>query len=270
LQSARSDASSAHRMIPITPATRRAMGRSQAVGANVARNPTGCTECAMRNACVASDLPSQELHTFEEYARSKRKIRAGQHLYRSGDASPALYAVRTGFIATSVTTDDGREQVTGFHMMGDILGIDSIGGGVHAEDAVALEDTEVCEISLASLDRIGSETPSLQRKLYRMIGEQFQHEREAMLLLGNTRAEDRLASFLLSLGRRYAARGFSAVRFVLRMSRGEIGSYLGLRLETVSRLFSKFQAEGLLRVDSRAVEIIDPAGLKLVIGRSYN
>jgi CRP/FNR family transcriptional regulator len=155
-------------------------------------------------------------------------------------------------------------------MMGEVIGLDAIGGSQHASDAVALEHTDVCVIPFAALESLSHDMPALQRKLYYMMSQEIQYEREAMLLLGTIRAEDRVASFLLNLGRRYEARGFSALRFLLRMSRAEIGSYLGLRLETVSRLFSKFEAEGLLRVDSKSLEILDPDGLKLVIGRSLN
>jgi CRP/FNR family transcriptional regulator len=219
---------------------------------------------------MPSELNDPDLVRFEDHARTTRLIRTGEHLYRSGDESLSLYAVRSGFIKTSTVTDDGREQVTGFHMLGEVIGLDMIGGGIHANDAVALEDSNVCEISLSSLEKLSHEIPALQRRLYNMIGARFRHEREALLLLGTMRAEDRVASFLLNIGQRYEVRGFSPQRFVLRMSRAEIGSYLGLRLETVSRLFSKFQAEGLLRVDNRFVEILDPDGLKLVIGRSLN
>ena len=232
--------------------------------------PKLCSGCAMRKVCVPSEMNGAELIRFEDYVHTRRRIRAGQHLYRSGDASDVALCGSLGVHQDLDVADDGREQVTGFHMMGEVIGVDMIGGGIHATDAVALADTEVCEISLASLDSLTNDIPTLQRKLYHMIGEQFQHEREAMLLLGSMRAEERVASFLLNLGRRYEARGFSALRFLLRMSRADIGSYLGLRLETVSRLFSKFQAEGLLRVDSKSVEILDPEGLKLVIGRSLN
>lgn len=230
----------------------------------------GCAACAMRKGCVSSELNEADLPRFEDYAYAKRRIKAGQHLYRSGDESGSLYVVRSGFVMTTMATHDGREQVTGFQMLGEVIGVDMIGGGVHVSDAMALEDTDVCELSLKSLESLSKEMPALQRKLYRMIGEQFHREREAMLLLGSLRAEERLATFLINLGHRYKARGFSASRFVLRMSRGAIGSYLGLRLETVSRVFSKFQAEGLLRVDGRYVEIVDPEALNLVIGRSVN
>ena len=229
-----------------------------------------CTGCAMRNVCVPAGLSPAEIARFETSVRSKRRLAAGQHLYRAGDASGALYAIRSGFIKTSIVTDDGREQVTGFHMMGEVIGVDAIDGGQRQGDAIALEATEVCEIPFAAIETLARDMPALQRKLYQMISQEIQHERETMLLLGTMRAEERVASFLLNLGRRYQVRGYSALRFLLRMTRADIGSYLGLRLETVSRLFSRFQAERLLRVDSRSLEILDLDGLKLMIGRSLN
>jgi len=245
-------------------------GRSSAKFRSAPTTKAACADCAMRRVCMSSELEGPDLARFEDLARTTRQIKAGAHLYRSGDESLSLYAVRSGFIKTSTVTDDGREQVTGFHMLGEIIGLDMIGGGIYANAAIALEDSNVCEISLSALEKLSHDVPMLQRKLYNMIGARFRHEREALLLLGTMRAEDRVASFLLNIGQRYASRGFSQVRFVLRMSRAEIGSYLGLRLETVSRLFSKFQTEGLLRVDNRFVEILDPEGLKVVIGRSVH
>ena len=237
---------------------------------NAVWQSTPCTNCAMRNVCVPSGFTPLDTARFESSVRGKRRIKPGEQLYRAGDTSGSLYAIRSGFIKVSIVTDDGREQVTGFHMLGDVIGIDAIGGRRHVGDAIALEHTDVCEIPWASLEALSHDMPTLQRKLYQMMSQEMQYERESMLLLGTMRAEERVASFLLNLGRRYQARGYSATRFLLRMSRADIGSYLGLRLETVSRLFSRFQAEGLLRVDSKSVEILDADGLKLVIGRSLN
>jgi CRP/FNR family transcriptional regulator len=225
---------------------------------NVVRLNVPCTGCAMRNVCVPAGFSLSEITRFEGTVVAKRRIAAGQHLFSAGGLSGSLFAIRCGFVKTSITTDDGREQVTGFHMMGEVVGIDALANGRHESDAVALEDTEVCEIPFLALENLSHDVPAMQRK------------RETMLLLGTMRAEERLAAFLLNLGRRYEARGFSALRFLLRMSRADIGSYLGLRLETVSRLFSRFQVEGLLRVDTKSVTILDAEGLKSVIGRVLN
>jgi len=237
---------------------------------NVVRLNVPCTGCAMRNVCVPAGFSLSEIARFEGTVVAKRRIAAGQHLFSAGSLSSSLLAIRCGFVKTSITTDDGREQVTGFHMMGEVVGIDALANGRHQSDAVALEDTEVCEIPFLALEDLSHDVPAMQRKLYQLMLDEIQRERETMLLLGTMRAEERLAAFLLNLGRRYEARGFSALRFLLRMSRADIGSYLGLRLETVSRLFSRFQVEGLLRVDTKSVAILDAEGLKSVIGRVLN
>ena len=229
-----------------------------------------CLACAMRNGCVPADLQPSELRRFETALHTKRRVAPKAYLYRAGEPASALYVIRSGFIKTSVTTEDGREQVTGFHMMGEVIGMESIGGGRHAGDAIALEQTDVCEIPFDALRKLFPEMPSLQQKLFEMVAQELHHERELMVLLGTMRAEERLAAFLLDLGRRYGARGYSALRFLLRMSRADIGSYLGLRLETVSRLFSRFQLERLIRIDYKSIEILDATALKTVIGRALN
>ena len=232
------------------------------------RPQISCNACALRGACISSDFSPAEMGAFEDLAQVKRRLRAGQHLYRSGEAAESLYVVRSGFMKSSVVTTDGREQVTRFHMMGDLTGLAAMGGGNHATDVVALEDTEVCEIPFAALQRLTGRVPALQHRLYCLMAEEIQAERDALVLLGTMRAEERVASFLLDLGNRYHALGFSALRFVLRMSRADIGSFLGLRLETVSRLLSRFQVEGLVRVEGKSVQILDADGLRSLIGQS--
>jgi CRP/FNR family transcriptional regulator len=167
-----------------------------------------------------------------------------------------------------VVTTDGREQVTRFHMMGDLTGLAAMAGQAHTTDAVALEGAEVCEIPFAALQRLTLRVPPLQHRLYCLMTQEIQAQRDALVLLGTMRAEERVAAFLLDLGQRYRALGFSASRFVLRMSRADIGSYLGLRLETVSRLLSRFQVDGLLRVEGKSVHIVDAEGLNSLIGQS--
>ncbi len=266
----RNDAPCTEQSVAVASVARIPVSARFNVSFKVAPPKVACTGCAMRNVCVPAGLSPAEIAKFEASFHTKRRLAPGQHLYRAGDASGALYAIRSGFIKTSIVTDDGREQVTGFHMMGEVIGIDAIDGGQRVGDAIALEHTDVCEIPFAALANLSQEMPTLQRKLYHMISQEIQRERETMLLLGTLRAEERVASFLVNLGRRYQARGYSAVRFLLRMTRADIGSYLGLRLETVSRLFSRLQAERMLRVDNRTLEIRDLDRLKLVIGRTLH
>ena len=198
----------------------------------------------------------------------RRRVRRGEYLFHCGASFHALYGVRAGSFKSVLLTEDGREQVTGYHMAGEILGLESIGSELCSSDAIALEDSEVVEIPFAELDALACRDPSLQRELFRLLAAEIQRERGLMLLLGSMRAEERLATFLLNLSKRLAARGWSATHFILRMTREEIGSLLGLKLETVSRILSRFQAEGMISVRNREITIQRMDALKAVIGRA--
>ncbi len=198
---------------------------------------------------------------------ARRRVRRGEYLYRYGAPFVTLFRIRAGSFKSVLLTEDGREQVTGFHMGGDVLGLDGIGADTYTGDAIALEDSEVVEIAFSELDALATRDPGLQRELFRMLAAEIQRERALMLLLGSMRAEERLAAFLINLSQRMATRGFSASRFVLRMTREEIGSMLGLKLETVSRILSRFQAEGLISVRNREIGITCLSALRAVIGR---
>lgn len=225
-----------------------------------------CSACSLRELCLPAGLEAAEMERIDRLVSQRRRVRRGAPLYRAGAPLAALYAVRSGFFKSSVLHEDGREQVAGFHMAGDLLGLDAIGGGRHMSDAVALEDSEICELPFAQLERVSREVPALQQQLHRVMSREIVREHGVMLLLGGMKAEERLAAFLLNLSQRFAARGYSKAEFNLRMTRREIGSYLGLKLETVSRAFSAFQQQGLIAVRQRQVRIVDPAGLKNVLG----
>lgn len=199
---------------------------------------------------------------------TRRRVKRGEYLYRFGGDFHALYAVRCGSFKTMVLTEDGREQVTGFYMVGEMLGLDAISSEAYAGDAVALEDSEIVEIPFVDLEAFSRRDVRLQSQIYRLLSQEILRDRSLMLMLGSMRAEERVAAFLLNLSQRLGNRGFSPTRFLLRMTRDEIGSLLGLKLETVSRIFSRFQAEGLLSVHNRDVRINDAASLRGVIGRS--
>jgi CRP/FNR family transcriptional regulator len=220
----------------------------------------------VRPHCLPDGLDDLGLERFHaELLAGQRKVGAGDALFRSGDGFESLYAVRTGFFKTVSTTRQGLDQVTGFQMAGDLLGLDGIGAGVHAVAAVALEDARVCVIQFAALQRLARELPDLQERFHRLLARELARNYLAMVQLGSMYAEERLAAFVLDLAARLEARGFSHTAFVLRMTRAEIGSYLGLKLETVSRTFSKFQVAGLLHVAHREIRITDPAGLRQVV-----
>jgi CRP/FNR family transcriptional regulator len=189
----------------------------------------------------------------------------GDSLYRNGEKFSALYAIRTGFFKTSVAAEDGRDQVTGFQMAGEVIGLDGIVSDHHTCDAIALEDAEVCVMNFDRLEDLSREINALQRHVHKIMSREIVRENGVMLLLGSMRADERLAAFLLNLVQRLHTRGFSQSELVLRMTREEIGSYLGLKLETVSRTFSKFVEEGIVEVKQRHVRILNPDALKLIV-----
>jgi len=186
-------------------------------------------------------------------------------LFRAGQGFLSLYAVRTGFFKTCVSSEDGREQVTGFQMAGELLGLDGIGTDNHTCDAVALEDSQVCVIPYNQLEGLSREFTELQHQFNKIMSREIVRDHGVMLLLGSMRAEQRLAAFLLNLTQRLQARGFSASSLILRMKRDEIGSYLGLKLETVSRTFTKFQEEGILDVKQRQIRILAQDKLEKIV-----
>ncbi len=206
----------------------------------------------------------EDLHRLDEVVEKRRKIKQGEKLFSTGDVFKSLYAIRTGFFKTCVSTEDGREQVTGFQMAGEIMGLDGIVSDHHNCSAIALEDAEVCVMPFADVEDLSREFPVLQRHVHKIMSREIVRENGVMMLLGNMRAEERLAAFLLNLVQRLHARGFSQSELTLRMTREEIGSYLGMKLETVSRTFSKFSDEGIIEVKQRYVKILNPDALKKI------
>ena len=223
-----------------------------------------CSCCNLREICLPAGLTNQELDQLDTLVNIRRKVKRGEALYRAGETFDAIFAVRSGFFKSRVTFEDGRDQVTGFFMGGEILGMDGIGQGTHNCDAVALEDSVVCSIPYEKLEELSREVTALQRHFHKMMSREIVRESGVMMLLGVMRAEERIAAFLLNLSQRLAARGYSPLEFNLRMTREEIGSYLGLKLETVSRAFSRFHADGLIEVQQKLVRIVDIEGLKNV------
>ena len=234
----------------------------------LARLKTACSNCSVRELCLPIGLSPEEMSKVDDIVFVRRPIRRGEHLFRLGEPFDSLYAARSGFFKTKLLLEDGREQVTGFHMAGELMGMDGIGTERHTCDAVALEDSEVCVIPFERLEGLSREMEALQRHFHKVMSREIVREHGVMLLLGSMRAEERLAAFLLNLSQRLSTRGYSPSEFILRMTREEIGSYLGLKLETVSRVFSKFQEEGSIAVQQKNIRILDPKGLRETIGRT--
>ena len=205
------------------------------------------------------------MQRIDQLVGTRRALKRAEVLFRAGDRFEALFAVRTGFFKTRVSAEDGRDQVTGFQMAGELLGLDGISTDRHSCDAVALEDSQVCQIPYARLEDFSHQVPELQRQFHKVMSRELVRDQSLMMLLGTMRAEERLAAFLLNMSQRFTTRGYSPAEFHLRMTREEIGSYLGLKLETVSRAFSRFQEEGLIAVQQKHIRIIDGAGLKRLL-----
>ncbi len=227
---------------------------------NASTNAT-CSHCSQREMCFPVDLEPSQRVLLDQLSIRRLRIKRGEHLFRDGDAFKAIFTVRSGFFKTGLATETGHEQVTGFQMAGEMLGLDGIVTERHMGNAVALEDSEVCAIPYARLAELSRELPAIQQHLHKAMSREIVREHQMMLLLGSMRAQERLATFLLNLVKRLHARGFSESELVLRMTRADIGSYLGMKLETVSRLFSRLTQEGILTVRMRHVCIADAGRL---------
>jgi CRP/FNR family transcriptional regulator len=228
-----------------------------------------CSSCNLRELCLPGALCAEELARVENLVYARRRLKRGEPLFKAGAEFNAIYAIRAGFFKTSVVDGEGREQVTGFFMGGELMGLEGLGTGAYNGTAVALEDSEACVLPYSLIEEMSRELPVLQRHLHSILAREIVRDHGVMMLLGSMRAEERLATFLINLSKRFLRRGYSASDFHLRMTREELGSYLGLKLETVSRLFSRFQEDGLIDVQQKHVQIVDIAGLERILG-SHN
>ena len=235
---------------------------------SAAEMKVACSSCSLRELCLPLGFDEDEMKRLDGLVARRTHVPRGTNLYSSGDPFEALYAVRTGFFKTRASSEGGREQVTGFQMAGELLGLDGISADVHTCDAVALEDSQVCVIPYEHLESLSRDFTELQRQFHKIMGREIVRDHGVMLLLGSMRAEERLAAFLLNLAQRLHARGFSPTSLILRMTREEIGTYLGLKLETVSRCFSKFHDDGVLKVRHREIQILDPEALERLVSQA--
>jgi len=227
-----------------------------------------CSSCNLRELCLPSGLCAEDMEKVERIVYARRRVKRGEALFNAGDEFSAIYALRSGFMKTSVIDGEGREQVTGFLMGGELFGMDGIGAGHYNGTAIALEDSEVCVMPFSLIEEMSLEIRALQRHLHAVLAREIVRDHGVMMLLGSMRAEERLAAFLLNLSKRFTKRGYSQSDFHLRMTREELGSFLGLKLETVSRLFSRFQEDGLIEVQQKHVRIVDIHGLEALLTSS--
>ncbi|MCF8192005.1 MAG: helix-turn-helix domain-containing protein [Burkholderiales bacterium] len=220
-----------------------------------------CSQCSLQELCLPAGVDMLDLARIDQLTQKRQRILRHQALYKAGDPFHSIYAVRAGFFKTEGGIGDGRDQITGFQMAGELIGLDGISSGRHACSAVALEDSEVCIIPFSEMETLARAVPALQRSLHRLMSREMVQDHRLLALLGTGTAEQRITAFLADLSARLALRGYAASEFVLRMTREEIGRHLGLTLETVSRTLSRLQRRGTIRVQQRLVRIIDPEAL---------
>jgi CRP/FNR family transcriptional regulator len=230
--------------------------------APVVASRVSCSGCHLRELCLPGGVSRSDVQRLDDLKFGQRRVKVGQTLYRAGEHFQFMYAVRSGTFRSTLMLADGREQVNGFYMAGEVMGQDGVAHGTHASRATALEDAQVCVIPYASLIDMVRNHAGLRQLLVRLMSREIGRNHGHVMLLGNMNAEEKLATFLLNLSAHMEMRGYSASEFHLRMSRAEIGSYLGMTLETVSRTFSAFQQARLLKVDKRHIRLIDLDGLR--------
>lgn len=225
-----------------------------------------CEDCSLSPICLPMAVSDADLHRLESIIERGRPLHRGEHVFRSGMPFESIYAVRSGALKTYRLTPEGDEQITGFHLPGEMFGLGGLGGDSHPNAAVALETSTVCEIPFARIEGLASEIPGLQRHIFRIMSQEISDDEQLLVLLSKRSAEERIAALLLGLAARFRRRNLSATRFRLPMSRGDIGNYLGLVVETVSRIFTRLQAQGLIEVEGKEVSILDPVALSSIAG----
>ncbi|HYN79241.1 MAG TPA: fumarate/nitrate reduction transcriptional regulator Fnr [Lamprocystis sp. (in: g-proteobacteria)] len=224
-----------------------------------------CRHCSLGSLCLPRGLEPEDVERLEGILKRTRPLHRGDLLFHEGDRFRSLFVVKTGSVKSFAPNAEGGEQVLGFHLPGELIGLDAIDKRVHACSASALDTAAVCEIPYTQLEELTATVPSLQRQLYRLLSKEIGHDTELLLLLGKKSAEERLAAFLISLSKRLEKRGLSATDLHLSMSRHEIGNYLGLAVETVSRLFTRFQEERLMHVDRKHIQLNDLQALEALV-----
>ena len=221
-----------------------------------------CGNCRLNSICLPLALESDDVKQLDNIIQRSKPLQKSQHLYREGDDFQSVFAVRSGTLKAYKTTDDGREQVTAFYFPGEILGMDGISNNTHASSARALETAAVCEIPFSSLEKLSAMMPTLQRHFFQLMSREITEDQQLITLLSKNSADERVASLMLSISARNARRKLSATQFRLPMSRVDIGNYLGLTVETVSRVFSRMQKLDILSVDNKEIKILELEGLR--------
>jgi CRP/FNR family transcriptional regulator len=231
-------------------------------------NQAHCKDCSLAPLCLPLSLNLEDMDALDDIVKRGRPLKKGEFLFRQGDRFDSVYAVRSGALKTFSLSDTGEEQLTGFHLPSELVGLSGMDTEKHPVSAQALETTSVCEIPFEHLDELSVQLPQLRRQLMRVMSREIRDDQQMMLLLSKKTADERIATFLVNLSARFRARGFSANQFRLSMSRNEIGNYLGLAVETVSRVFTRFQQNELIAAEGKEIRILDPIQLCALAGGS--
>lgn len=225
----------------------------------------GCAQCSLHVLCLPAGIGGSDLQQLDDIVRNRRPLEQGESLFRAGQPLGSLYVAREGAFKTVATDEEGEEQVIGFHLPGELMGLDALGRGQHACDATALTRATVCEIPMDQLEHVCAQLPALQHQLLRIIGQGINRDQSHMEMLGRRQASERMALFLHGLAERYRLLGRPGDQFVLPMSREDIASYLGMVIETVSRTLTKMQDEGIIAVRGRQLQILDEVRLEAMV-----
>ena len=229
-----------------------------------------CKDCSLSSLCLPLSLNMEDMDALDNIVKRGRPLKKGEYLFHQGDAFNSVFAVRSGALKTFSLSDTGEEQITGFHLPSELVGLAGMDAELYPMSAIALETTSICEIPFEHLDELSVQLPQLRRQVMRLMSREIRDDQQMMLLLSKKTADERIATFLINLSARFRARGFSANQFRLSMSRNEIGNYLGLAVETVSRVFTRFQQNELIEAEGKEVRILDAGGLCALAGGSLD
>tara|TARA_R110002073_G_scaffold69125_2_gene171562 strand:- start:585 stop:1343 length:759 start_codon:yes stop_codon:yes gene_type:complete len=227
-------------------------------------NPGSCSTCRLAELCIPIALKIEDINKLEKIVTRGRPIQRGDHIYREDEEFKSIYAVRLGSVKTYLMTNDGREQVTGFYMAGEVFGMDGVARGVHETSAVAMDTSAICAIPFERLEELGSLIPSLQRHMFKLLGHEIAADQKLITLLSKNSADERMAALFLSLSQRCNNIGLSPENIILPMSRSDIANYLGLTVETVSRVLSRMQKKDIIKIDNKELRIIDMEALQAI------
>lgn len=227
-----------------------------------ALSPANCADCRLAGICLPISLQVEDIDKLDSIIQRGRPVQKKEHIYHTGDAFKSVYAVRSGAVKTVKVTEDGIEQITGFHLPGELIGMDGLATNVHSNSAIALETSAICEIPFSRLEELSAKIPNLQRRFFQLMSKEIAEEQQLITMLSKNSAEERIAALLISISVRQQNRGLSSKEFYLPMSRSDIGNYLGLTIETVSRVFTRMNKSGIIQLDKKHIRINDIDALR--------